>query len=133
MPNTTITDAEKAESQLRDIIYKEMEIEGYQKNIVIYEALLVTNPTQTWPVDLAKYKGFSSEKIAEQVPDTDVDTVSNLVAADRVAFLLKTERMQQKIPQRTYDVLIAADKDPATLTTRLQAKKTEIDAEIAAA
>ena len=105
MPHSTITDAEKEDQAL--------------------VAMLLTLPSTGWPDNLKQYKGFTNQQIAEKVSDADMDAVSDLVFADKISFLLKTEKLEQRRARMVYDALVASQ-DPLTLKSKLDAKKTEL-------
>ena len=125
MPHSTITNQEKEDQALVAILSRETEVQDYQVNVDNYTTMLLTLPSTGWPDTLKQYKGFTNQQIAERVSDADMDVVSDLVFADRVSFLLKTEKLEQRRAKMVYDALVASQ-DPLTLKSKLDAKKTEL-------
>ena len=92
MSNTT--DEQKQADLVTNIANREVEIYGYQLNINNYEEILKLIPGD-WTEELAKFKGMTSEQIATNVPDADMQLVSDLVFRDKIAVTLKIEKLEQ--------------------------------------
>jgi len=134
MTNSTLTITEKEHSKLVGILGRESEISHYQLNIDNHVETLKSLPQDDWPEDIAQYKKFkTTQKIAKNVPDADMQRVSDYSIRDHIKFLKKTEELEQRKAQAFYDGAIAAIKksgsyDDDALNTKLLAKKSEIAA-----
>ncbi len=126
MPNTTITPQEKEDNMVRNIIAREYEVDSYQINIDNYSAMLLTLPT-VWPPELLQYKGLTTQNIAEQVPVSDIQMVTDLIFQEKVAISLKTEMIEQIKASHIHKALIS-QMEPATLSGKLAAGKIAYEA-----
>lgn len=127
---TTMTDEEKQNNLLDNIVGREKEIHSYQMNIDSYTHTLANLPEE-WTDDVAKYKGMSVAQMAEAgiTPDAIVK-VAQLQLRTRLSMQIITEYAQQATAQAAYDALISKF-DPAALPDLLQtyiADKTEAPA-----
>lgn len=117
MEYTTITEEEKKANLATNILAREHEINGYQVNINNYGAMLANLPTE-WPNDLLKYKDMSTQQIATNVPDEHLDLVNDLLFADKIKLLLRTEKIEQGKAKHVYNALVSQlhpDEIPALL------------------
>lgn len=86
---------EKVQSDIiTNIANRELEVYGYQLNINNYEAIL-RNLLCVWCEDLIKFKGMTSEEIVKNVPEKDIQIVSDLVFRDKIETTLKIEKLEQ--------------------------------------
>jgi hypothetical protein len=74
---------------------REAEVAQYQQNIVMYQAILGTLPTE-WPENLIRYRGVSSQHDAISVIENmeDVELISQLWYADDCNKLIRTETLE---------------------------------------
>ncbi len=117
--NPTITDKEKQDVLIANIVAREREIHSYQVNIDNYNALLKALPS-SWPDELVKFRGLNTQQIAANVPLEQLQAVADLVFSDQVANLLKTEMIEQGKAQHVYNALVS-QVDPAALPGLLSA------------
>jgi hypothetical protein len=117
---TTLTEEQKVNQLADNVVMREREIHQYQVNIDNYTTMLANLPAGEWPENLAKYKGFTSQQVAKEVPDANIDEVSDLIFRDQVAMLLKTENIEKRKAQRVYDALVGKIA-PNELASRLEA------------
>lgn len=89
-----ITDEQKRNDLLAQIAGREAEIYSYQTNINNYAAMLTILPKE-WREDLVQFKGMTSEEIVKNVPDVNMQLVSDLVFRDRIEITLKIEQLEQ--------------------------------------
>lgn len=99
----SISDSERKNSIVMQIIGREREIHGYQMNIEHYEALLTTLPQGEWPVLIAGYKGQG----IESVPVDLQSTVNDYNFRDRIKEVLSTENQELNKSQKMLDALVA--------------------------
>jgi hypothetical protein len=116
----TITQTQTTDAIADAIISREAEIFSYDMNIINYEIMLDTLPTDHWPENLAQYQRCS----LEQVPDDLVQMVSDYQYRDRIRVLLKTEKLERSKADRIYQALLSRipEQDRATLITAAQAR-----------
>jgi len=74
---------------------RESEVAQYQQNIVMYQAVLATLPTE-WPDNLIQYRGASHQhnSISEVQDMADVELLSKLWYADDCQRLIRTETLE---------------------------------------
>lgn len=74
---------------------RESEVAQYQQNVVMYQAILATLPTE-WPEHLLQYKGASHQHdaIAGIEDMEDVELISQLWYADDCKKLIRTETLE---------------------------------------
>lgn len=72
------------------------EVAQYDANIVMYQQILATLPTE-WPDRLAQYKGAKNEhEVAAEVEDLDdVVLLSQLLYADRCRAAIRAEMLER--------------------------------------
>jgi len=134
MSTKVMTAKEIEDDKLTGIVGREKEISGYQLNIDNYAEVLKTLPTDEWPIEIAIHKklGHDVQALAENVPDADLPLVSDYAFRDRIVFLKKTEELEQRKSQLSYDGAIANVKavsgdDDAALTTKIAAMKVALE------
>lgn len=111
--------ADDLNAKLADaFVAREQEVCHYDINILNYEMMLEGLPQGDWPADLAPYKGRSPDTY----PVESIDEISNLEFRDRIASLLRTEKiergkaarvlatLQSRLSVDTFASLIAAAK-----------------------
>jgi hypothetical protein len=74
---------------------RESEVAQYQQNVVMYQAILATLPTE-WPEHLLQYRGVSHQHdaIAGIEDMADVELISQLWYADDCKKLIRTETLE---------------------------------------
>ena len=74
---------------------REVEVAQYQQNVIMYQAILATLPTD-WPDNLISHRGASSQHdaIAGIEDMADVELVSKLWYADDCKRLIRTETLE---------------------------------------
>mgnify|MGYP001563267121 CR=1 FL=1 len=102
----TITEAEKKANIAKNIVAREHEVQGYQVNIDNYTSMLAALPA-TLPENLMQYANLTPDQIIDQVPEADMQTVSNFVFRKKIDRLLKTEKVEQGKAQLIYNALVA--------------------------
>lgn len=91
-----IINAAQREADLADqIVGRTFEQYQYDINIQNYEALLAGLPEGEWPEDLAGFKGMADHDAAFACPSDRVDELSQYLLRDRVANLIKSERVER--------------------------------------
>ena len=88
MINKTMTAKEIEDAKLVSILGREAEVEHYQLNIDNHRETLKTLPIGDWPEDITQYKkwGHDVQKIAKNVPPSDVQRVSDYAIRDLILF-----------------------------------------------
>lgn len=90
-----ITDA-KREADLADqIVARTHEVYQYDSNITNYEAMLATLPTDEWPERLAAFRGKNEHEAAFACPSEDIDLLAQYQLRDRIANLIKSEKVER--------------------------------------
>lgn len=82
-----------------NIVAREDEVASYQTNIDNYQGMIETlnvDLPADWPADLVQYRGWDSQRVYAQAPDAVADTVIDLIHRDRLKFLLRGEKGEQK-------------------------------------
>ena len=115
--HSTITEKEKKDDLVVNILSREKEIYHYQVNIDNYRAILRLLP-EAWPEHLLKYKGWSPADIASQVPDEHLQQVSDLSFRDKVSKSIRSEIIEQGKARHIYNAMISHF-EPAELDTLL--------------
>jgi len=113
----TITAAQKKANLAKNIVAREHEVYGYQVNIDNYTALIALLPSE-WPVELAQYQNLTPDQIVDQVPEVDIQEVSDLLFRAKILKLLKTETIEQGKAKHIYDALVSQI-DPSELDALL--------------
>ena len=111
--------ADDLNAKLADaFVAREQEVCHYDLNILNYEMMLEGLPQGEWPPELLPYKGQSPDTF----PADSIEAISDLEFRDRVASLLRTERiergkaarvlatLQARLPKETFASLITAAK-----------------------
>lgn len=68
---------------------------GYDTNIANYEAMLEALPQDDWPEAIAQYRGLPEHEGAFACPADMVDELARYQLRDRVANLIKSERIER--------------------------------------
>lgn len=77
------------------IAHREAEVAQYEQNIVLYEAILTTLPTD-WPARLEQFKDRKDHQQAVTECDADdVDLLSQLLYMEQVKGLIRTEKLER--------------------------------------
>ena len=100
----TITPQEKKDNLVDHLLIREDEVHNYQVNIDNYTAILTVLPS-VWPPELIQYKGYSPKDVVEKIPEAEQDSVSDLIYMDRITFLLRTEKIEQRKARLVYDAM----------------------------
>lgn len=86
----------RREADLADnIVMRTFEVYGYDQNITNYEAILPSLPEGDWPSHLAHLRGLSDHEAAFACDPADIDVLSQYQFRDRIANLIKSERVER--------------------------------------
>lgn len=99
----SITDSDKKNILVNQLINREREAHTYQVNIEHYEALLATLPQGEWPVLIAGYKGQG----IEAVPVDLQETVNNYNFRDRIKDVISTEKQELNKSTKMLEAIIS--------------------------
>ena len=83
---------------------RQLEVDSYKANIVIYKALLATLDGD-WDKDLIHLKGIEAQEAARQCPMDKLARLAVLQQFDQVTNLLKTEIVECAKAQAILDIL----------------------------
>jgi len=76
------------------IVARTFEVYQYDTNIQNYEILLAAYPTE-WPAHLEEFKGMPPHDAAALCSPEFIDELADVQQAERVSFLIKTEKMER--------------------------------------
>lgn len=86
---------------------RQAEVDQYDQNIAMYEAILATLPTE-WPAHLESFKDRRDHQQAITECDSDdVELLSQLLYATQVAASIRTEKLERTKAASILAVLIA--------------------------
>lgn len=83
---------------------RQLEVDAYKANIVLYKALLA-NLDGDWDADLIHLKGVEAQEAARQCPMDRLARLAVLQQFDQVTNLLKTETVECAKAQAILDIL----------------------------
>lgn len=89
-----ITDTQRIADLADNIVARTYEVYHYDVNIQNYEALLAVYPT-AWPEHLEQFKGMDPHTAAASCPIELIDELADCQQAERVSYLLKTEKVER--------------------------------------
>ena len=89
-----ITDAQRIADLADNIVARTYEVYHYDVNIQNYEALLAVYPT-AWPDHLEQFRGMEPHAAAAECPTEYIDELADCQQAERVSYLLKTEKVER--------------------------------------
>ena len=95
---------ENNEPELTPKQVRQLEVDSYKANIVIYKALLETLDGN-WDKDLVHLKGVEAQEAARQCPMDKLARLAVLQQFDQVTNLLKTEIVECAKAQAILDIL----------------------------
>lgn len=98
----TISEQDRRNNIIDNIIRRETEIHHYELNIANYEAILQTLPTDEWPEIIEDYKN----RPINEVPVELQDMVNNYSFRDRCSLLLSTEKCEMHKSINVYNALL---------------------------
>ena len=101
-----ITNNKRIADLADNIVARTHEVYHYDTNIQNYEALLAAYPTE-WPEHLEQFKGMDSHEAAAQCPVEYIEELADVQQAERVAYLLKTEKVERAKANAVLRVLLA--------------------------
>jgi len=131
----TITVGHKEERLSAEVVEREHEIFDYQRNIDKYTLILTALPQGDVPVAIqpfvAKHPNGQYTVHPADIPDALQAQAAEYRHREQIARLLATEKVQQALVQRVYDVLVA-QLPPATADTLIQTAATNRATEQAA-
>jgi hypothetical protein len=122
-----ISDQEHEVNLVRAAYARELEIYQYQVNIDNYASVLEGLPSTDWPNYLSNYKNANITQLPWEMPETDIDTISDLQYRDRIRALYRSEKAEQAKSKKilealklqigaNYDSLVQAYKDSQVTT-----------------
>ena len=95
---------ENTETQLTPKQVRQKEVDGYNRNIVTYTALLATLDGE-WDTDLIHLKDLEPQEAARQCPMTRLQRLAVLQQHDQVTKLLKTEIVEGAKAKAILDIM----------------------------
>lgn len=102
-----ITEDEHKDNLVKHAFGREREEYDYQVNIDNYTAILATLPTGDVPVEISPYMHLKVEEIPLSLDDAMVQMIADYQFRNRIALLLRTERIEQSKTRRVKDVIKA--------------------------
>lgn len=126
----SIDPEEKKTAIANAIVSREQEIMSYQLNIDNYTAMLnaMSHLSKDWPAEIASYANMNPTQIATVVPDDLLELVNDYMYRDRIAFLLKTEKIEQSKSKRVLEAL-KLQMPEAEIVERVTAAKAQVVAQ----
>jgi hypothetical protein len=101
-----ITNNQRISDLADNIVGRTHEVYNYDTNIQNYEALLAGYPTE-WPEHLEQFKGMNPHDAAAQCEHEHIEELAACQQAERVSYLLKTEKVERAKAAAILDVLLA--------------------------
>lgn len=101
-----ITNEQRIADLADNIVTRTHEVYSYDTNIQNYEALLAAYPVE-WPPHLEQYKGLHPHEAASQCPIEYIEELADVQQAERVSYLLKTEKVERAKANAVLQVLLA--------------------------
>jgi hypothetical protein len=101
-----ITDNQRISDLADNIVARTHEVYNYDTNIQNYEALLTAYPTE-WPAYLEQFKGMDPHQAAAECDAEFIDELAACQQAERVTYLLKTEKVERAKAAAILEVLKA--------------------------
>jgi len=89
-----INDQKRLEDLADNIVARTYEVYHYDTNIQNYEALLATYSVE-WPSYLEQYRNMDPHQAAMSCDIEFIDELADCQQAERVSFLIKTEKMER--------------------------------------
>ena len=87
-----------------NIVARTYEVYHYDTNINNYEALLALYPVE-WPEHLIQFRGMDPHQAAAQCSLEDIDDLAACQQAERVSYLIKTEKVERAKAASILEVL----------------------------
>lgn len=86
------------------IVARTYEVYQYDTNIQNYEILLASYPTE-WPTHLEQFRGMDPHMAASECPVEHIDELADVQQAERVSYLIKTEKVERAKAAAILEVL----------------------------
>jgi hypothetical protein len=101
-----ITNEQRIADLADNIVARTHEVYSYDTNIQNYEALLAAYPVE-WPEHLEQYKGLHPHEAAALCPIEHIEELADVQQAERVSYLLKTEKVERAKANAVLQILLA--------------------------
>ena len=101
-----ISNQKRIEDLADNIVARTYEVYHYDTNIQNYEALLASYPIE-WPEHLERFKGMDPHQAAAECDPNFIDELADCQQAERVSYLIKTEKVERAKAAAILDVLKA--------------------------
>ena len=103
----TITNQDTIDTLAINVVHREREVHQYQINIDNYTQMLASLPQGEAPAEIAQYMSTKTEELPFDVPLETVQAVSDYQYRDRIAYLIRTEAIEQGKAKRVLEALKA--------------------------
>jgi hypothetical protein len=103
----TITDQHRIDTLTAAAAEREQEIFGYQINIDNYTIMLAALPAAPLPDRLASHAAMPTEALPPAMEFADVQLIADCQYRDRIAQLLRCERIEQSKARRVLNAIKA--------------------------
>jgi hypothetical protein len=103
----TITNQDTIDTLALNVVHREREVHQYQINIDNYTAMLAALPQGEIPADIAEFIDKPIEELPSILPLETVQLIADYQYRKRIAFLIRTEAIEQGKAKRVLDALKA--------------------------
>jgi hypothetical protein len=103
----TINPQDTINSLALNVVHREREVHQYQINIDNYTTMLAALPQGEPPAEILQYMSTKTEELPFDVPLETVQLISDYQYRDRIAYLVRTEAIEQGKAKRVLDALKA--------------------------
>ena len=103
----TITNQDTIDTLALNVVHREREVHQYQINIDNYTQMLTALPQGEAPAEIAQYMSTKTEELPFDVPLETVQLISDYQYRDRIAYLIRTEAIEQGKAKRVLEALKA--------------------------
>jgi len=90
-----------------NVVYREREVHQYQINIDNYTTMLAALPQGEPPAEILQYMSTKTEELPFEVPLETVQLVSDYQYRNRIAYLIRTEAIEQGKAKRVLEAMKA--------------------------
>lgn len=103
----TITNQDTIDTLALNVVHREREVHQYQINIDNYTAMLAALPQGEPPAEIAQYLSTKTEELPVFLSLELVQAIADYQYRDRIAYLIRTEAIEQGKAKRVLEALKA--------------------------
>lgn len=103
----TITNQDTIDTLALNVVHREREVHQYQINIDNYTQMLAALPQGEAPAEIAQYLSTKTEELPVFLSLELVQSIADYQYRDRIAYLIRTEAIEQGKAKRVLDALKA--------------------------